>query len=446
METASEMAIEIVMSWKGTVLETDLVSADRPRSVFIGNEGMVRFLVPSELLGGRHALLACEGEPGAVRYVVRAPAGAELVASKNGEMIPSGSEIALEPGVIAEVRAGDFVFFVQPTAQPEKTPAGPLFETGPARYIAGVLAAHAVMLGAFFFLPPAASALNLDRISREDAYISAHLTPPQSIDELLPPESGGESMGEEVDGAPAEASDAGGEDPEPRVAGGHGRPDASSVRTPHPVDATSTANLGTFSAIATAFDHAGAAPGVWGSSFLEGGIGGPGLNVALPGGGGDGFGGLDMSGVGIGTCRPGEVCGRGTIGVGHLATRGGVGPGTGTGMPGPGSRPSVTPDYDTVTTTTSGLARELIQRTIRRHMNEVRFCYERELSSNPSLEGRVSVTFMIDATGTVRQSTASAAGMSDVGSCVASAVRRWTFPESEGPTGVTYPFVFQSGE
>ena len=36
-------AIEIVMSWQGSVLETDLVVRERPRSVFVGNEGTVRF-------------------------------------------------------------------------------------------------------------------------------------------------------------------------------------------------------------------------------------------------------------------------------------------------------------------------------------------------------------------------------------------------------------------
>jgi hypothetical protein len=445
MDTASEMAIEIVMSWKGTVLETDLVSAERPRSVFVGNEGAVRFIVPAELMPGRHALVACEGEPGSVRYVVRAPAGGELVASKNGEMVDA-SEIGIEKGVIAEVRIGDFTFFVQPCAQPEKTPAGPLFDGGASRYIAAVLAAHAVMLGAFFFLPPAASALNLDRMTHEDAYITAHLTPPQRIDEILPVDSGGESNGEAPSDAPAESGERGGEDPTPRPAGGHGRPDASSTRHDVPVTASTVASLGTFSAIATAFDHAGATPGTWGSEYLADGIGGPGIAVALPGGGGSGPGGIDMVGIGIGTCRPGEVCGRGTIGVGRLATRGGVGPGPGTGTGVRDDRPSVTPDYRTVTTTTGGLSREAIQHTIRRHMNEVRFCYERELSSNPSLEGRVSVTFMVDATGTVRQANAAGEGMSDVSSCVATAVRRWTFPESEGPTGVTYPFVFQSGE
>ena len=56
-----ENAVEIVMSWKGSVLETDLVDVRQPRSVFIGSEGAVRFLVPSEALpSGRALLLSAE--------------------------------------------------------------------------------------------------------------------------------------------------------------------------------------------------------------------------------------------------------------------------------------------------------------------------------------------------------------------------------------------------
>jgi hypothetical protein len=446
----NETAIEIVMSWKGTVLETDLVSAERPRSVFVGNEGAVRFLLPTESLSGRAELLACEGEPGSIRYFVRAPSGSELIASKDGEVLESqldasgARSIALESGTRAEVRVGDFSFFIAPTAQPEKAPSAPIWEGGATRYIGAVLAAHAVLLGAFFFMPPAASALNLDLMNRDDRYITANITPPQSIEELLQPEAG-ESMGEALNDAPAEASDAGGEDPEPRVAGGHGRPDASSVRTTGPVTATSVHDMGTFSVLANAFDHAGASAGTWGSEHLTGGPGGPGLLAALAGGRGDGFGGLDMNGSGIGTCRAGEVCGRGTIGTGRLATRGGDGPSTSVGLSGHHTG-RVPPPVTGVVETTGGLTPEIIRRTIRQHMNEVRHCYERELTSNPSLEGRVALQFMIDSTGTVRSSSAAGEGMTPVSSCVATAARRWTFPESEGPTGVTYPFVFQSGE
>ena len=47
------------------------------------------------------------------------------------------------------------------------------------------------------------------------------------------------------------------------------------------------------------------------------------------------------------------------------------------------------------------LSREVIRRVIRRHINEVRFCYEQELAQRPDLAGRVTVSFIISATGSV---------------------------------------------
>ena len=49
-----------------------------------------------------------------------------------------------------------------------------------------------------------------------------------------------------------------------------------------------------------------------------------------------------------------------------------------------------------------GLSQEQVRRTIRRHVNEVRFCYEQGLQQNPSIEGRVSVRFIIANNGTVQ--------------------------------------------
>ena len=86
---------------------------------------------------------------------------------------------------------------------------------------------------------------------------------------------------------------------------------------------------------------------------------------------------------------------------------------------------------------------------IRRHINEVRFCYEQELNQRPDLEGRVSIKFIIAASGAVQTAmvAASTVGSSRVDKCVAKAVRRWTFPAPDGGgiVIVTYPFMFTSG-
>lgn len=166
----------------------------------------------------------------------------------------------------------------------------------------------------------------------------------------------------------------------------------------------------------------------------------------------NGAGGLGLRGTGRGA----GGSGLGTVGLGTLGTLGhGAGPGLGQGYgSGYGSgaggfrgRASGVPrcncgDADT----RGGLSRESVRRVIRQHVNEVRFCYEQGLIERPDLAGRVTVTFLVAPAGTVSTSSVTSSTIEDraVQSCVASAVRRWGFPESEGPTMVTYPLVFDS--
>ena len=151
-----ENAVEIVMSWKGSVLETDLVDVRQPRSVFIGSEGAVRFLVPSEALpSGRALLLSAEDG----RFFLRAPAGAQLIAGKDGAALettlePGGdTSVELGLGISGEVRVGDFAFFARRVSCDEAS-AAPVFDLRPLRWVAAAFAFHAVVLGSFLFGPP----------------------------------------------------------------------------------------------------------------------------------------------------------------------------------------------------------------------------------------------------------------------------------------------------
>jgi len=91
------------------------------------------------------------------------------------------------------------------------------------------------------------------------------------------------------------------------------------------------------------------------------------------------------------------------------------------------------------------LDKEIVRRIIRRHVNEVRFCYEQQLMKNPNLGGRIMVQFTIAATGQVISSIVQSSTMRNlrVESCTAEAVRRWEFPKPAGGglVIVSYPFV-----
>ncbi|MFK7998133.1 MAG: TonB family protein, partial [Polyangiales bacterium] len=94
------------------------------------------------------------------------------------------------------------------------------------------------------------------------------------------------------------------------------------------------------------------------------------------------------------------------------------------------------------------LSKEVIRNVIQRHINEVRYCYERALHDAPDLEGRVTVRFIIAGNGTVRSATAQTPppGFAQVAACVVQRMRRWRFPAPAGGgiVVVNYPFAFGS--
>ena len=98
---------------------------------------------------------------------------------------------------------------------------------------------------------------------------------------------------------------------------------------------------------------------------------------------------------------------------------------------------------------TGAIERDVVRRIMRAHINELRYCYERELQKNPALAGRVEVGFVIDAGGRVTAANVLKDTMGDptVGVCAAGAMRRWTFPKPEGGgiVKIVAPLVFTVG-
>ena len=160
-----------------------------------------------------------------------------------------------------------------------------------------------------------------------------------------------------------------------------------------------------------------------------------------------GVGGLGLVGTGTG----GGGTGEGTIGLGNLGTigkggGGGSGSGYGRGAGGLGGRRAKAPDVIPGQANVRGsLDKEIIRRIIRRHINEVKYCYEQELLKKPELGGRVVVQFTISAAGQVIASVLQNSTMGNVRveNCVVQAVRRWEFPKplGGGIVIVSYPFV-----
>ncbi len=155
-----------------------------------------------------------------------------------------------------------------------------------------------------------------------------------------------------------------------------------------------------------------------------------------------GLGGLGLRGTGMGGGGLGN-----TIGIGDIGTKGrggGLG-GYGTGVGGMGHKGGSDIGITSGNPIVEGsLDKELIRRVIHSHASQVRFCYESELVRHPGMNGKVTVKFIIAASGSVQRAGVdqSTLGNANVESCIVSRVYQWQFPKPKGGgiVVVNYPF------
>lgn len=89
-----------------------------------------------------------------------------------------------------------------------------------------------------------------------------------------------------------------------------------------------------------------------------------------------------------------------------------------------------------------------IDRIVKQHLPQIRYCYERELGINPDLAGKMTVKFVIAKDGSVSTSTSafSTLGSPAAESCVHARFLRMRFPKPRGGgiAMIRYPLVFNS--
>lgn len=165
--------------------------------------------------------------------------------------------------------------------------------------------------------------------------------------------------------------------------------------------------------------------GAKGTQIGSGGLGARGSGL---GGGGtaEGLGGLGTKGRGSGASGYGS-------GGGNFGAKGEGGIGTVGGDP----------------IILGALDKSLIDAVIKRNMNQIRYCYQRELTKNPALGGKITVKFVIAKDGTVSSATTKTSTMNNpaVENCINGRFMRFQFPEPKGGgiVIVSYPFIFSPG-
>lgn len=146
----------------------------------------------------------------------------------------------------------------------------------------------------------------------------------------------------------------------------------------------------------------------------------------------------------------------GLLGAPITDAEGGAPPPNGFGVAGPaksakghGTGTTGTGTISAATEVRGSLDKEEIRRVVRRHINEIKHCYEQGLTRRPDLEGRLVVKFTIGKTGSVVSAIIQDSTLGDrqVEQCIASAVLRWVFPKpaGEGLVVISYPFVLKPG-
>lgn len=92
------------------------------------------------------------------------------------------------------------------------------------------------------------------------------------------------------------------------------------------------------------------------------------------------------------------------------------------------------------------LSPELINREVRRHKAQIKFCYQKQLTRFPNLSGKVTLAWVIAMDGSVTKAKVKSSSLKnkDTESCMVRALQSWKFPKPEG--GVVsvdaYPFIF----
>jgi hypothetical protein len=140
----------------------------------------------------------------------------------------------------------------------------------------------------------------------------------------------------------------------------------------------------------------------------------------------------------------------GVSGLGGFGS--GSGSGTGQGYGGLGTRGSGAPQ-PTMSAMSAGasnvtgkLPPEVIRRVVHQHLVRIRYCYEKALTSNPALAGKIAARFVIASDGSVASASDGGSTMPDksVTECALKVFKSMTFPKpADGATViVTYPIVF----
>lgn len=423
--------LESVLIWKDTVVEVRHTAAGE--AVVLGNQGNVTFRLSTEGWGGQtpYELVKRDG-------TVAAPNGGKLTVRRQTKVHAEATgSTRLELGDRAAVTVGDVTLMVQWVARAKVVATSPWksMDFYFQKILAGTIATHVLLL-LIFQLTPMDPDLDADDLFKNPNAFAKLILKPELEEKKKKVELSGKKDG-------GKHKDKEGKFGKKEVK----QKEAASSKKGAPVvdpnkrekDRQIAFNSGVLGilkksggAVSNVFGPGGLGTGINNalgglngvSSGDAGGAGGLGSRGTGPGGGGSALG---IGGLGSGT-------GRGSGGRGDVDL-GGRGKGT----------TKITPGKTIVE---GGLSKEEIGRVIKRYLSQIKYCYEKELTRNPNLAGKVVTSFTISGTGKVTECDVVESSLNDptVEDCVSKIILRIQFPQPKGGgiVLVSYPFIFQS--
>jgi hypothetical protein len=474
MDASGGNVVEVVLTWGGDgggcVLATKhLRRGDR---FSVGEGEGCDALVPAEVLAGAGGGFAAERRGGQILDVVTYDAGGALVVSPPGAQVwvnglpASDGAIALAAGNVVDVAFGAFTLRARLVeAEACATSFSPAVEASDYGGLALSALAHLGVLAALALFLPALGATDDEEISRDQMLTMQHLLTASAereedakeAEEQAPADSaldhgasgGGRAIGKAgamgTPNAPREAGhwSAAGDDPR------------ELQRLSHEEKQALVKDFGMLGLLASMNADPNAPTVPWGDVLRGvdrqsrlGGLFGPdaadswGLGGLTLGGNDEGGGGNNL---GLGINEVGDLSASLDRRIGQHDP-GGFGHGC-------GGRPCLVVGTHHVgaglrmpreVTTNGRLPQDVIQRIIRQNMGRYRNCYESGLRTNPALEGRVEVRFVIDRQGQVSMAQDGSSDLPSDGvrSCIVKSFYSLSFPSPEnGTVTVVYPMV-----
>lgn len=469
-----EAAVEVVILW-GELSILHVAHISPPRDFYVGDavdasgKPATDFLIGSESLGtqrlpivvehgSRVAVVIPAGAPGEVTVHDQVVSFEELAAQEQlmAAAQPADARIyPLPPGATVRFAHRGFTFIVKQTSAARRIGVGAAEPRSFKEHIwtAASMLVHASLLLSFHFLPPRSSVLTVDLLNADSRLVSYFDQPIEKVKDDKPKwlqdnadAEGGTGKSHADDDGQMGKQDQARTNNKYAIKGPPDNPDPHMARD---VAKDAAANAGIIGVLRQNVGAWSSPTSIFGRDTASGSdlTSAMGALMGDQAGANFGFGGLGVRGHG----RGGGGEGQGTLGLGRLGTMGhgsgnGEGNGYGQGAGGWRKHEAKVPHIKILPLSIFGsLSKEVIRRTIGRHINEVRYCYEQELNARPDLQGRVTTKFIIAPTGAVQTAAVekSELGNAKVEQCITQAVRRWSFPAPEGGgiVIVSYPFM-----